>query len=166
MSHYAKHWKTGEAMPQELADKIRKSEKFNQGYATTEYLASSLVDLDWHTLAPGAPKQDVLKFEQDALKKYGLDYAPVSPRYRTPYFAHVWGGGYAAGYYAYIWSEILDADAVEWFKENGGLKRANGQRFRDTLLSRGGSDEAKNLYVKFRGREPSVEPLLKRRGLD
>jgi peptidyl-dipeptidase Dcp len=165
LPNYAKHWKTGEPMPQALADKIRKSSKFNQGYATSEYLGSALLDMDWHTIAPGAPKQDVMKFEDASLKKYGLDYAAVAPRYRTPYFAHVWGGGYAAGYYSYIWSEILDADAYEWFKENGGMTRKNGQRFRDMVLSRGGSDEAMSLYVKWRGREPTVDPLLERRGL-
>jgi len=165
LPNYAKHYKTGEPMPAALAEKIRKSATFNQGQATTEYLASALLDLEWHMIPPGTPKQDVMKFEQAALKKYGLDYAVVPPRYRTTYFAHVWGGGYSAGYYSYLWSEILDADTFEWFKENGGLTRENGQRFRDLVLSRGGTEEAMKLYTNFRGREPIVDPLLVRRGL-
>jgi peptidyl-dipeptidase Dcp len=165
LPHYAKHWQTGEPMPQALADRIRKSEKFNQGYATTEYLAAALLDMEWHALAPGAGKQDVPAFEAAALKKYGLDYPLVPPRYKTTYFAHVWGGGYAAGYYAYMWSEILDADAFEWFKEHGGLKRENGQRFRDMVLSRGGTQDMDAMYRAFRGRDPSVDALLETRGL-
>jgi peptidyl-dipeptidase Dcp len=162
---YARHYQTGEAMPAELVAKIRKSSKFNQGYATTEYLAAALLDMAWHTLPEGAPKQDVDAFEAEALKRFKVDFPLVPPRYRTSYFAHVWGGGYAAGYYAYLWSEVLDDDAYEWFREHGGLTRQNGQRFRDMILSRGYTQELGSLYRAFRGRDPSVEPLLEQRGL-
>ena len=119
----------------------------------------------WHLLPPGAPVQDVGAFEQEALRKYGVAMREVPPRYRTPYFAHIWGGGYAAAYYAYMWSEVLDDDAYAWFMEHGGMTAANGQRFRDMILSRGGTEDASALYRAFRGREPSVEPLLEERGL-
>ncbi len=164
-ANYAKHVETGEPMPQALVDKIVKARSFNQGYATTEYLAAALLDQAWHTLPADAPKQDVEKFEADALKRFKVDVAEVPPRYRTPYFAHIWGGGYSAGYYAYLWAEVLDHDAFQWFVENGGLNRENGQTFRDKILSRGGSEELGALYKTFRGKDPSVEPLLKHRGL-
>jgi peptidyl-dipeptidase Dcp len=167
LSNYAKHYKTGEPIPQAMVDKIEASAKFNQGFTTTEYLGAALLDQAWHQIsAKDAPNaEDVLKFEAAALKKAGVDYAPVPPRYRTTYFSHIMGG-YSAGYYAYIWSEVLDADTVEWFKANGGLTRKNGDHFRKTLLSRGGSDEALNLFRNFRGAEPDVKPLLERRGLN
>lgn len=165
LANYAKHYQTGAPMPQALVDKIKAAEKFNQGYETTEYLAAALLDQSWHQLAPDAPLQDTLTFEAAALKKAGVDLPTVPPRYRTTYFSHIFAGGYSAGYYAYIWSEVLDADSVEWFKENGGLKRENGQRFRDKLLSRGGSVDAMTLYRDYRGRDPQIEPLLERRGL-
>ena len=167
LSNYAKHHQTGEPMPRALLDKVQASSKFNQGFATTEYLAAALVDQRWHQLpASQVPGPDgVMAFEAKALKEAGVDFAPVPPRYRTPYFSHVWGGGYSAGYYAYLWSEVLDAESVEWFKQNGGLTRKNGDHFRDTLLSRGGSTDALVLFKNFAGREPSVEPLLIRRGL-
>ena len=167
LSNYAKHYKTGAPMPKELLDKVIASKKFNQGFMTTEYLAAALVDQRWHQL-PAAQVPDaagVMAFEAKALHEAGVDFAPVPPRYRTPYFSHVWGGGYSAGYYAYLWSEVLDADSVEWFKQNGGLTRKNGDHFRDTLLSRGGSDDAITLFKNFSGKAPYVEPLLVRRGL-
>ena len=167
LANYAKHYQTGAPMPRELLDKVQASSKFNQGFATTEYLAAALLDQRWHQLPaseiPGP--EGVMAFEAKALKDAGVDFAPVPPRYRTPYFSHVWGGGYSAGYYAYLWSEVLDADSVEWFKQNGGLTRKNGDHFRDTLLSRGGSDDAITLFKNFSGKAPYVEPLLIRRGL-
>ncbi|MBB4128245.1 peptidyl-dipeptidase Dcp [Xanthomonas translucens] len=164
-AHYAKHYQTGEAMPAELVEKIKKARTFNQGYATTEYLSAALLDLAWHTQPADAPLQDVDKFEADALKKYKVDVAEVPPRYRTTYFDHIWGGGYSAGYYAYFWSEVLDDDAFEWFKENGGLSRKNGDIFRAKILSRGNTVDLATLYRDFRGKDPSVEPLLENRGL-
>lgn len=167
LANYAKHYQTGEAMPQVLLDKVLATQKFNQGFATTEYLAASLLDQAWHQIGPEqVPDADgVLAFEADALHKAGVDFAPVPPRYRSTYFSHIIGG-YSAGYYSYIWSEVLDADSVEWFKENGGLKRENGDHFRSTLLSRGGTEDAMNLFRTFRSRDPDVKPLLERRGLD
>ena len=164
-ANYAKHYKTGEAMPQELVDKILKARSFNQGYATTEYLSAALLDLAWHTQKADAPLQDVGAFEASALKKFKVDLPQVPPRYRTTYFDHIWGGGYSAGYYAYFWAEVLDHDAYQWFTEHGGLTAANGQEFRDKILSRGNSVELSTLYRDFRGKDPSVEPLLKFRGL-
>ena len=166
LKNYAKHFKTGEPMPQALLDKILAAEKFNQGFMTTEYLAASLLDQAWHQLTPEQVPTDVLAFEAAALKKAGVDFPPVPPRYRTTYFSHIFSSGYSAGYYSYLWSEVLDADSVEWMKAHGGLKRENGDHFRETLLSRGGSDEAMNLFRAFTGRDPYIEPLLKRRGLD
>jgi peptidyl-dipeptidase Dcp len=165
LANYAKHHKTGAPMPKELLDKVVASKKFNQGFMTSEYLAASLIDQRWHQLTPSQIPTDVLAFEAAALKDGGVDFAPVPPRYRTPYFSHSMNGGYSAGYYAYLWSEKLDADTVEWFKENGGLSRKNGDHFRKTLLSRGGTTEAMNLFKDFRGRDPVIEPLLERRGL-
>lgn len=168
LKNYARHHKSGEALPQELVEKIQASTKFNQGFATTEYLAASLLDQAWHQLtAAEVPDGDaVMEFERMALKKAGVDFAPVPPRYRTPYFSHIFSSGYSAGYYSYIWSEVLDADTVEWFKENGGLKRENGDLFRTLLLSRGGSVEALDLFRAVRGRDPEINHLLKRRGLE
>ncbi len=164
-ANYAKHYKTGEPMPAELVAKIRKSATYGQGFATTEYLGAALLDMAWHSLPAGSAKQDVDAFETKALKEYKVDYALVPPRYRTSYFAHIWGGGYAAGYYAYLWSEVLDHDAFYWFRENGGMTRAKGQRFRDMILSRGSTEDMARMYRDFRGRDPSVEPLLEQRGL-
>jgi peptidyl-dipeptidase Dcp len=164
-AHYAKHYKTGQPMPQALVDKIKKSRTFNQGYGLTEYLAAALLDQAWHTLPAGTPKQDVNAFETAALQRFQIDMPQVPPRYHTTYFSHVWGGGYSAGYYAYLWSEVIDDDAYAWFEENGGLTRANGQRFREMVLSRGGSMDAAAMYRAFRGRDPIVEPLLIQRGL-
>ena len=165
LANYARHYKTGEPMPKELLDKVVASKKFAQGYRTTEYLAAALLDQRWHQLTPEQVPTDVLAFEAKALQEAGVAYAPVPPRYRTTYFSHSMGGGYSAGYYAYLWSERLDADTVQWFSENGGLTRKNGEHFRKTLLSRGGTAEAMDLFRNFRGRAPVIEPLLERRGL-
>ncbi|MGZ8294067.1 MAG: M3 family metallopeptidase [Telluria sp.] len=165
LSNYAKHYKTGEAMPKELLDKVIASKKFNEGFRTTEYLAASLLDQRWHQLGAGQVPTDVLAFEAAAMKDAGVDFSPVPARYRTTYFSHVFAGGYSAGYYGYLWSEKLDADTVEWFKENGGLSRKNGDYFRKMLLSKGGTMDAMDMYRKFRGRDAKVEPLLDRRGL-
>ena len=166
LKNYAKHHETGEPMPSALVEKVIESEKFNQGFATTEYLAAALLDQSLHQLAPDQvpDASGVLAFEAAALKKHGADYSAVPPRYRTTYFSHIMGG-YSSGYYAYIWSEVLDADTVEWFKEKGGLTRANGEHFRKTLLSRGGSADAMRIYREFRGRDAEIQPLLERRGL-
>jgi len=166
LKNYAKHYQTGEAMPAELLGKVAASEKFNQGFKTTEYLSATLLDQAWHQLKPEQVSNDALAFEAEALKRAGTDLPVVPPRYRSAYFSHIFSGGYSAGYYSYIWSEVLDADTVEWFKAHGGLTRENGDRFRSTLLSRGGSDEALNLFRNMVGREPYIEPLLKRRGLE
>jgi peptidyl-dipeptidase Dcp len=165
LKNYAKHHKTGEPMPAELLDKVLAAEQFNQGFKTTEYLSSSMLDQTWHQLPPEQVPTDALAFEADALKKAGVDYPPVPPRYRSTYFSHAFAGGYSAGYYSYLWSEVLDAQSVDWFKKNGGLKRENGDHFRKTLLSRGGSDQALKLFRDFSGGDPDVAPLLKRRGL-
>jgi peptidyl-dipeptidase Dcp len=164
-ANYAKHFQTGKPMPQALVDKIKKSRTFNQGYKTTEYLAAALLDMAWHALPADAPTQDVDAFETSALKRFQIDMPQVPPRYHTTYFSHIWDGGYSAGYYAYLWSEVLDDDAFYWFREHGGLTRANGQRYREMILSRGGTEDAAALYRAFRGRDPSVEPLLEERGL-
>jgi peptidyl-dipeptidase Dcp len=166
LANYAKQWQTGEPMPKALLDKVLASSKFNQGFTTTEYLGAALLDQKWHQV-PAAQLPDasgVMAYEAKALHDVGLDYAAVPPRYRTPYFSHIMGG-YAAGYYGYIWSEVLDADTVQWIKQHGGLTRANGDRFRATLLSRGGSKDALQLFRDFSGQEPDIKPLLERRGL-
>ena len=165
LANYAKHYKTGAPIPKELLDKVVASKKFNQGHTTTEYLAASLLDQRWHQLGAAQIPTDVLGFEASVLKEAGVDFASVPPRYRTTYFSHSFSGGYSAGYYAYLWSEKLDADTVEWFKENGGLLRKNGDHFRKTLLSRGGTTDALELFRNFRGRDSKIEPLLERRGL-
>jgi len=166
LKNYAKHYQTGQAIPQDLVDKIIASGKFNQGFTTTEYIAASLLDQRWHQLSSKDIPTDTMAFEALALKEAGVDFAPVPPRYRTPYFSHSFGGGYSAGYYAYLWSEVLDADTVEWFKENGGLSRKNGDWFRQQLLSRGGSIDPMQSFRNFRGRDAKIEPLLIRRGLN
>ena len=167
LANYAKHYQTGEAMPKELLDKVLAASKFNQGFATTEYLGAALLDQNWHqATADKLPDASgVMAFEAAALKKDGVDYPPVPPRYRTPYFSHIMGG-YAAGYYAYIWSEVLDANTVEWIEQHGGLTRENGDRMRQYVLGPGGSIEASKLFTNFAGHEPKIEPLLKKRGLD
>ncbi|MFN3197290.1 MAG: M3 family metallopeptidase [Bradymonadia bacterium] len=166
LSNYARHHETSVPMPRELLDKVLATQTFNQGFATLEYLAAALLDQAWHQLSPDeVPDADgALAFEAAALEKAGVQMAQVPPRYRSMYFAHIMGG-YSAGYYAYIWSEVLDADTEEWFKANGGLERANGDRFRSMVLSRGGAQDAMEMYLDFRGQEPAIEPLLVRRGL-
>ena len=166
LENYAVHHETGEAMPRELLDKVLATRAFNQGFRTTEYLAASLLDMAWHQLTPDqVPDADgLMAFEAAALQSAGVALDALPPRYRTPYFSHIMRG-YAAGYYSYIWSEVLDADTVEWFKENGGLTRENGDHFRRALLSRGGSVDAMTLFRNFRGADPDIAPLLKRRGL-
>jgi peptidyl-dipeptidase Dcp len=164
-AHYAKHFESGAPMPSALVEKIKKSKTFNQGYATTEYLASALLDIAWHEIPAGEPAPDVDAFERGALERFRIGLAEVPPRYHTTYFSHIWTGDYAAGYYAYLWSELIDDDAYYWFKEHGGMTRANGQRFREMILSRGGTQDAAAMYRAFRGRDPIVEPLLEERGL-
>ncbi len=167
LKHYARHYQSGAPLPKQLVDKFLATQKFNQGFATSEYLAAAIVDQRWHQRPADAPPiDDVPAFEMQALQDAGLDLPAVPPRYRSGYFAHVFACGYDAGYYAYMWSEVLDADTVVWFAEKGGLKRDNGDRFRAGLLSRGGSIDAMTLFRAFRGREPSIAPLLERRGLD
>jgi peptidyl-dipeptidase Dcp len=168
--NYAKHYQTGESLPQEWIDNLEASRIFNEGFGTTAYLAAAILDLAWHELEDGPAldamtADDVLEFERKAIADYGLDFAPVPTRYRSTYFSHIFAGGYSAGYYGYIWSEVLDADTVDWFKANGGFKPENGARFRSMLLSRGGSEDAINMYRNFRGQDAQIEPLLKRRGL-
>jgi len=165
LANYARHYQTGAAMPQELLDKVIASKKFNEGFRTTEYLAASILDQKWHQLGASQIPTDVLGFEAASLKAAGVDYAPVPPRYRTTYFSHVFSGGYSAGYYGYLWSEKLDADTVEWFNENGGMLRKNGDHFRKMLLSKGGTMDAMQMFRAFRGRDAKIEPLLERRGL-
>lgn len=165
LANYAKHYETGEALPLEWVENLNRAETFNQGFETTSYLAAAILDLAWHSLTVEDHVDDVESFEAGAIAGYGLDYAPVHTRYRSTYFSHIFDGGYSAGYYGYIWSEVLDADTVDWFKANGGLTRANGQRFRDSLLSRGGSTDSLGMFKTFTGHEAAIEPLLKRRGL-
>ncbi|OJU23311.1 MAG: dipeptidyl carboxypeptidase II, partial [Sphingobacteriales bacterium 41-5] len=166
LKNYAKHYKTGEAMPQALIDKIKNAATFNQGYGFTEILAASNLDMQWHSLtAKDSAVTDVDAFEKQALEKTKLFISYVPPRYRSSYFLHIWSNGYSAGYYAYTWSEMLDNDAFAWFKENGGLTRANGQRFRDMILSKGNTEDLSKMYREFRGKEPSITPLLENRGL-
>lgn len=168
LASFAKHYKTGAPMPAALVAKIEKASTFNQGYALGEAMTGALLDLKWHTLPAGTTPSDVNAFEKTALASLnakGLHTELVPPRYRTSYFRHIWGGGYAAGYYAYSWTEMLDHDAYAWFKENGGMTRANGQRIRDTILSKGHSQDYAVMYRNFSGRDPQVEPMLKARGL-
>jgi peptidyl-dipeptidase Dcp len=165
LDNYAKHYETGEKIPQEWVDNLKAASTFNEGHATTSYLAAAILDLAWHSLPADATISDVEAFEAKAIADYGLDYGPVPTRYRSTYFSHIFAGGYSAGYYGYIWSEVLDADTVDWFKENGGLTRANGDHFRNTLLARGGSINSMQMFRNFRGRDATIEPLLKRRGL-
>ncbi len=164
-AHYARHYRTGEPMPSALVDKIRRARTFNQGFATTEYVAAALLDMAWHTLPPGSAPANVDSFETAALQRFHVDLPAVPPRYHTTYFAHIWSGGYSANYYAYMWAEVVDDDAYAWFTEHGGLTRANGRRLRDMILSRGGTGDMGVLYRAFRGRDPDVKALLEERGL-
>ena len=164
-AHYARHYQTGAPMPAALVEKIRKARKFDQGYALGESTAAALLDLKWHALPAGAAHPDVDAFEAKALGETGLDTAHVPPRYRTSYFRHIWSTGYAAGYYAYSWTEMLDHDAFHWFETHGGLTRANGQRFRDMILSKGHSQDYAVMFRNFTGHDPQVGPMLEARGL-
>ena len=167
LANYAVHYQTGEPMPMELLDKVLSTQQFNEGFATSEYLAASILDQALHQLTPDQVPvaEKLIDFESAALQAAGIDLDAIPPRYRSAYFSHIIGG-YSAGYYSYIWSEVLDADTVEWFKENGGLSRENGDHFRQTLLSQGGSADAMALFKNFRGRDADIEPLLVRRGLN
>jgi peptidyl-dipeptidase Dcp len=164
-ANYAKHYQTGAPMPADLAAKIKRAEKFNQGYKLTELVAAAELDMQWHTLPASAPLQQPDVFEIQALEKTHVLLGAVPPRYRSSYFSHIWGSGYSAGYYAYLWSEMLDDDAFQWFEEHGGLTRANGDRFRQMVLSRGNTEDLAKMYAAWRGKEPSVEPMMKYRGL-
>jgi peptidyl-dipeptidase Dcp len=166
LANYARHHQTGAPMPRELLDKVARAKRFNQGYATLSYLGAALVDQRLHQLTAGQmpTADDLVGFEARVLKEEGVDFGPVPPRYSLPYFSHIMGG-YSAGYYAYIWSEVLDADTVQWLMARGGLKRANGDELRAKLLSRGGSEDAMALFRKLVGHEPDIKPLLERRGL-
>ncbi len=163
--HFAKDYKTGAPMPAELAAKIKKAATFNQGYALTELLAAAELDMQWHTLPVDAPLQQPDDFEKAALQKTHLAISYVPPRYRSSYFSHIWGGGYAAGYYAYLWAEMLDDDAFQWFQDHGGLTRANGDRFRHMVLSQGNTQDLAKMYSAWLGAEPNTQPMLKYRGL-
>ncbi len=166
LEHYALNYKTGKPMPKELVEKIKKSALFNQGYDFTELLEAADLDMAWHTLPASAPEHKSDKFETTSLKKDSLFIPQVPPRYRSSYFMHIWGNGYAAGYYAYLWSEMLDDDAFDWFMNNGGLTRENGDRFRKMVLSRGATEDYSKMYRDFTGHDPKIEPMLKNRGLD
>lgn len=164
LNNYAIHYETKQPIPQTLVDKIKKAATFNQGYMTTELVSAASVDMDWHSVTSEAQLIPVLDFEKQSLKNHGYTLATVPPRYHTPYFAHIWGGGYSAGYYAYLWSETLDSDAWEWIKNNGGLTRENGDRFRKYILSVGNSVDLNQAYKDFTGRNPDIKPLLRNRG--
>ena len=166
LANYARHHETGEPMPQDLVHRIHASSTFNEGFSTSEYLAAALLDQAWHRIEADDRVTDVAAFEASALAAVGLDNPAVPTRYSSTYFAHTFAGGYDAGYYSYIWSEVLDADTGEWFAENGGLTRANGDRFRSRLLSVGGSTDPLAAYRHFRGRDADIQPLLDRRGLN
>ncbi|HEV2833072.1 MAG TPA: peptidyl-dipeptidase Dcp [Hanamia sp.] len=165
LPHYAVHYQTGETIPQALVDKIKRSSTFNNGYSLTELTAASLLDMEWHKLAPGTVVKDVDEFEKESLHKTGLDLPQVPPRYRSSYFSHIFAGGYSAGYYAYTWTKMLEEDAYAWFEENGGLTRENGQRFRDMVLSRGNTMDNKKMYKDFRGRDANINAMIKHLGL-
>jgi peptidyl-dipeptidase Dcp len=165
LPHYAVHYQTGQAIPQALIDKIKKARTFNQGYELGEAITAAKMDLDWHSLSPDAARQDADKFQAQSLARSGFDVTDVPPRYSSPYFLHIWSNGYAAGYYAYQWTEMLDHDAFAWFEEHGGLTRANGQRFRDMVLSRGNTLDYGEMYRAFTGHDPRVEPMIDYRGL-
>ena len=164
-NHYAKHYKTGAPMPAALVEKIKKAKNFSAGYDLTEVLAAAELDMQWHVLPAGAPLQDPDPFEKSALSKTHLDIRAVPPRYRSSYFLHIWSGGYSAGYYAYIWTQMLNDDAYQWFDDNGGLSRANGERFRRMILSRGNTEDLAAMYLAWRGKAPSIDAMMKYRGL-
>jgi peptidyl-dipeptidase Dcp len=164
-ANFAKHYKTGERMPAAIEARIRKSSTFNQGFAMTELLGASLLDMGWHLLPADAPVQEVSAFEAATLARFGMAIPQVPPRYGSRYFLHIWANGYSAGYYSYLWSQVIDNDAYYWFKEHGGMTAENGQRFREQILSKGGTVDADVMYRTFRGRDPDVRALLTERGL-
>ncbi|MBB2200905.1 M3 family metallopeptidase [Gluconacetobacter tumulisoli] len=164
-AHYAKHYQTGAPMPQVLVDKIKKAARFNQGYALGEIITAAKLDMDWHMIKPGTPRQDVDWFEAASMDRMGLDTKDVPTRYRSSYFLHIWANGYAAGYYAYLWTEMLDDAAFAWFRAHGGLTRENGQRFRDMILSRGHTQDYGPMFRAFYGKDPDITPMLRHRGL-
>ncbi len=165
-NHYARHYKTGELMPSELIEKIKRAQTFNEGYKMTELLAAAELDMKWHTLPKSAPLQNPDEFERQALENTHVDMHAVPPRYRSSYFSHIWGGGYSAGYYAYPWTQMLADDAYQWFEEHGGLTRANGDRLRDMILSRGNTEDVAAMYARWRGRAPTIDAMMKYRGLN
>ena len=165
LAHYAKDYRTGAPMPAALVTKVKNAAKFNQGYALGELIASAMLDQDWHSLPASAGPQDVDAFEAKSLAEMGLDTADVPPRYRSSYFLHIWANGYAAGYYAYLWTQMLDDDAYSWFEKHGGMTRANGQRFRDMILSKGHSEDYGPMFRAFYGKDPDIGPMLEDRGL-
>jgi peptidyl-dipeptidase Dcp len=165
-SHYAKHYKTGAPMPAELVARIAEANTFNKGYEMTELLAAAELDMQWHTLPADVPLKQPDEFEKQALEKTHLYSQEVPPRYRSSYFAHIWGGGYSAGYYAYLWTQMLADDSYVWFIEHGGLTRQNGDRFRQMVLSRGNTEDLGKMYADWRGAPPNIKPMLKYRGLE
>jgi peptidyl-dipeptidase Dcp len=165
LPHYAVNYKTGQPIPQELVQKILAARTFNQGYEVGEALEAARLDLDWHSLPATAPRQDVDKFEAEALAKGGFDTADVPPRYRSSYFLHIWANGYSSSYYAYAWTRMLGQDAFAWFQQHGGLTRENGQRFRNMVLSRGNTQDLAEMYRNWAGHDPSIQPYLTYYGL-
>ncbi|WP_372759788.1 M3 family metallopeptidase [Pseudoalteromonas sp.] len=165
LANYAKHYKTGEPIPQDLLNKMLEAQKFNQGFGTTEYLAAALLDMEWHSFGSDKKVTDVQQFEKQALEAHGIAYYPVPPRYKSNYFSHTFAGGYSAGYYAYLWTEVFAADAFAYMENNGGLTRENGDKFRKEILSKGNSRDLMQSYIEFRGQKPTTDALLKRRGL-
>jgi peptidyl-dipeptidase Dcp len=165
LGNVAKHYQTGEPIPKPLLDKLLASREFNQGFESLEYLGAALLDMEWHMIESGVDVGDVAAFEDAALQKHGVKFGPVAPRYKSTYFAHVFAGGYSAGYYAYLWTEVLAADAFAFMGTQGGLTRANGDKFRELILSKGNTIEPMQQYVNYRGQEPTVDALLRRRGL-
>jgi len=164
-NHYAIHYKTGALMPNDLIEKIKRARNFKEGYKLTEVLAAAELDMQWHTLPASAPVQNPGEFEEHALAKTHLDMHSVPPRYRSSYFSHIWGGGYSAGYYAYPWTQMLADDAYQCFEDQGGLTRANGDRFRQMILSRGNTQDLATMYAAWRGREPNIDAMMRYRGL-
>jgi peptidyl-dipeptidase Dcp len=165
-AHYAINYKTGKPMPKALVEKMKKAGNFNKGYDMTELVAAAMLDMNWHTLSASTPLENADQFETTSLKKDHLDLSYVPPRYRSSYFQHIWGNGYAAGYYAYLWTEMLADDGYQWFEQHGGLTRANGDRFRKMVLSRGNTEDLAKMYKQWRGRAPSIKAMLKDRGLE
>jgi peptidyl-dipeptidase Dcp len=164
--HYARHYKTGAAMPAALVEKIKNAKNFHEGYGLTELVAAAELDMQWHVLPADAPLQDADVFEKQALAKTHLDVNAVPPRYRSSYFSHIWDSGYSAGYYAYLWTEMLADDGYQWFDDHGGLTRANGDRFRRMILSRGNTQDLATIYQTWRGKAPTVDAMMKYRGLN